>query len=233
MKKIILSTLCALMCISMMNITNIKAAKLESTDANQVIAIVDGSTIVDASTDTNTILNIVENNAVKYSFVVGKDGNIYMIEGMKTYLAISIDDESLEIQENKLNTRASSSDWILKTTQSRVGMTINLNVIQAGTAAIMTAIVAFLKSKAPGLKAKLIEAGLSAVEALAISIAVSIETYKTNVIVKQYQYNGCDWLYMTETELNTGTTQVTSWKDNPSLGIAPYVCKRASYDYPY
>lgn len=176
-----------------------------------------------------------ENNCEIYRSFYKEDGNVYQVnsKGEET-LAIEVEVDLSQIEENLIVPRAPSQFYLVNQSNA-VKFTINGNVVDAGKTAIRNAIIGFgLGFFQGGTAGAIAGASTGALGALVDYIWSNGETYTTNIIRKYYLYSGCDWLMYSELVYPTGQTiGFYSWKDNPQLGIAPYVCKLASQTYPY
>ena len=130
------------------------------------------------------------------------------------------------------------SSFVLTSSNTVLGISISETVISAGKTMVISALSAIVgKYFGQGnyTKVKLVAGAMATIEALASYIIESgFTTYETNIIRNTYVYSGCSWLLYAEFEYPEGyTVGAYQWTDNPSLGIALYVCKIASQSYPY
>ncbi len=185
--------------------------------------------------DSSISVNTYKNGELIFSSYAKSDGNIYMLIDGKEVLAVEISYE----QQNSASLanysiRRAPSTFILTNSGAVQNIKITGSVIEAGKAAIKSAIIGAMLNAWKGLKATVCSGASSALESLVGYIYDNYTTYSTNIIRNSYVYNGCTWLLYNEFVYPEGYTIGTyGWTDNPSLGVAPYTCKVASQSYPY
>ncbi len=185
--------------------------------------------------DSSISVNTYKNGELIFSSYAKSDGNIYMLIDGKEVLAVEISYE----QQNSASLanysiRRAPSTFILTNSGAVQNIKITGSVIEAGKAAIKSAIIGAMLNAWKGLKATVCSGASSALESLVGYIYDNYTTYSTNIIRNSYVYNGCTWLLYNEFVYPEGYTIGTyAWTDNPSLGVAPYTCKVASQSYPY
>lgn len=185
--------------------------------------------------DSSILVNTYKNGELIFSSYAKSDGNIYMLIDGKEVLAVEISYE----QQNSASLanysiRRALLTFILTNSGTVQNIKITGSVIEAGKAAIKSAIIGAMLNAWKGLKATVCSGASSALESLVGYIYDNYTTYSTNIIRNSYVYNGCTWLLYNEFVYPEGYTIGTyGWNDNPSLGVAPYTCKVASQSYPY
>lgn len=180
-------------------------------------------------------VNTYKDGELIFSSYAKSDGNIYMLIDGKEVLAVEISYEQQNILSlANYSIRRAPSTFILTNSGAVQDIKISGSVIEAGKAAIKSAIIGAMLGAWKGLKAAVYSGTSSALESLVAYIYDNCTTYDTNIIRNSYVYNGCTWLLYNEFVYPEGYTIGTySWTDNPSLGVAPYTCKVASQSYPY
>lgn len=185
--------------------------------------------------DTAISVNTYKDGELIFSSYTKSDGNIYMLIDGKEVLAVEISYE----QQNSaslanFSIRRAPATFILTNSGAVQNIKISGSVIEAGKAAIKSALISVMLSFWKGLKVAVCSGASSALEGLVAYIYDNFTTYNTNIIRNSYVYNGCTWLLYNEFVYPEGYTIGTyGWTDNPSLGVAPYTCKLASQSYPY
>lgn len=184
--------------------------------------------------DSAISVNTYKDGELIFSSYTKSDGNIYMLIDGKEVLAVEI---SYEQQNNaslaNYSIRRAPSTFILTNSGAVQNVKITGSVIEAGKAAIRNALLGAMAGVITGGGA-LVGATSGALTSLVDYIWTHYETYDTSITRNTYVYNGCTWLTYTEFVYPEGyTIGMYNWTDNPSLGVAPYVCKIASQTYPY
>ena len=232
MKKII----AVLLCICFMLLPSSVLAE-EETDLN------DNSYNLTYSTnkigDSFVTYNTYENGELLYVSYYKDDGNMYMIIDGVEVLALKIEKSlTLSIPNmsvNNSNLLSVSSDFILSFSTNPKKVTITQEVIDAGESAVYSILKAYIEGAFSGGAATSFMYGAKeSLSQLAHLIALAYQEPDFTITENHYIHNGCDWLTCIEFRYSTGhVASAYNWRDNPSLGVATYMCKMASQTYPY
>ena len=230
MKKILLFITCLIVVLSG------NVVKAQESENNSVFLSGNFKFVSEQTDEKSFEYNTYDDNGnLLYSSYYKDDGNLYMLIDGEETLAITIN-VNPQLSIEKLPTFRAPSNFLETSTGYVQAIKINANVIDAGKVAVENALGGFIMGYWSGLgfKGRLVNAGKEALSGLASYIIENYDTYDTSVIRNNYIYNGCDWLLYTEFQFPSNYTVGSyAWKDNPVLGVAPYVCKMASQSYPY
>lgn len=179
------------------------------------------------------VIYTYKDNELIYKSYFKDDGNVYTLINGEEVLSVVIEKETNFVSHNSvMNGLRAPSEFILTQSNRAYSIRITGTVIDAGKAAIRNAIISGLLGLAT-TGAIISSAGLGAIGGVVDYIWTHCEVYETTIYRNTYMYNGCDWLTWYDFVFPTGhTVGIYHWKDNPSLGIAPTVCKLASQKYP-
>lgn len=219
------------------NVSTINADQISATDEN-IISEYEGYVTYSEYDEDNNLVFITtyeDEEIYRFSHI---NNEIYLITDNEYILAATVEKtpiiyDLVELVQNTEMFRAPSS-FVLTNTSYAIGITINASIIDLGKTAIYSALNSVISSVLNMEAITFTSVSLDVMWDLAVYIYENHETYDTSVIRKSYVYSGCTWLIYGELIYPSGhEVGAYTWLDNPSLGVAPYVCKMASLTYPY